>query len=78
MQKISETARGTRRIGGSVYTKAQWRRLNRHICFLCEHRLTSEECHSIFLPHNERCTQALMERKRSECLAGGRTNATRL
>jgi hypothetical protein len=54
------------------YTLYEWRRLERHICLLCEHRLTNEECHSIFLPAEHRCTPELMEKKRTECLAAGR------
>jgi hypothetical protein len=59
-------------IGGTEYSKAQIRRLRRHICRLCEQRLTEERCGSMFAPPDMRCTPEIMAKKRAECLAAGR------
>lgn len=64
-------------IAGQFYSAPQVRRLQRHVCFLCEHRLSSETCGSIFLPSDMRCTHDLMARKRRECLAASRVRSIR-
>jgi hypothetical protein len=54
-------------------TPAQWRRLRRYVCGLCEQRLDvieqSQACHALFEP---RCPQEARERRRDACLAAAR------